>query len=148
MQNKGVVQQKSFQFAVRIVKLTKFLQQEKHEYILSKQLLRSGTSIGANINEAEYSISKKDFNMKMYISYKECGETAYWLKLLYETNYLSKEQYQSISKDCIEIQKILTAITKNDEKKSGRMRSDLYKKVPPIDFRAAHHHFSLLTSHF
>ena len=112
MQDKGVVQQKSFQFAVRIVKMTKYLQQEKKEFILSKQLLRSGTSIGANINEAEYSISKKDFNMKMYIAYKECGETAYWLKLLHETGYISKEQYHSISRDCIEIQKILTAITK------------------------------------
>ena len=119
MQNKGLVQQKSFQFAIRIVKLTQYLQQEKKEYILSKQLLRSGTSIGANINEAEYSISAKEFNMKMYISYKECGETAYWLRLLHETNYLDKKQYDSISRDCIEIQKILTAITRTIKNKES-----------------------------
>ena len=117
MQDKGIVQQKSFQFAIRIVRLTQYLQQEKNEYILSRQLLRSGTSIGANINEAEYSISSKEFNMKMYIAYKECGETAYWLRLLYETQYLSQQQYDSIRPDCIEIQKILTAITKTMRRK-------------------------------
>ena len=108
----NAVFEKSKRFAVRIVKLYKYLCDEKKEYVLSKQVLRSGTSIGANISEALCSISKKEFLAKMYISYKECSETKYWLELLYETDFLKKEEYDSIVNDCTEIQKILTTITK------------------------------------
>lgn len=92
----NAVFEKSKRFAVRIVKLYKYLCDEKKEYILSKQVLRSGTSIGANISEALCSISKKEFLAKMYIAYKECSETKYWLELLYETDFLSKDEYDSI----------------------------------------------------
>lgn len=110
--NKNIVFEKSKKFAVRIINLYKFLNAEKKEYVLSKQILRSGTSIGANISEALCSISRKEFLSKMYIAFKECSETKYWLDLLYETDYLNQEQYNSIATDCTEIQKILSAITK------------------------------------
>lgn len=108
----NVVFEKSKRFAVRIVNLYKHLCNNKSEYILSKQLLRSGTSIGANISEALCSISKKEFLAKMYIAFKECTESKYWIELLYETDYLTKEEYNSIVDDCTEIQKLLTTITK------------------------------------
>ena len=103
---------KSKRFAVRIVKLYKYLCEEKHEYVLSKQLLRSGTSIGANLAEAECAISKKDFLSKIYIALKECAETKYWLELLNETEYLTVAQFQSIFSDCEELRKMLSATTK------------------------------------
>lgn len=103
---------KSIRFAVRIVKLYKYLCEEKHEYILSKQLLRSGTSIGANLAEAECAISRKDFLSKIYISLKECAETKYRIELLYETDYLIEEQFTSILTDCEELRKMLSATTK------------------------------------
>ena len=103
---------KSKRFAVRIVKLYKYLCDEKHEYALSKQLLKSGTSIGANLAEAECAISKKDFLSKIYISLKECAETKYWIELLYETNFLTEEQFTSILMDCEELRKMLSATTK------------------------------------
>ena len=103
---------KSKRFAVRIVNLYKYLYNVKKEYIMSKQLLRCGTSIGANLSEAECAISKSDFTSKIYIALKECSEACYWLELLYETDFLSEEQYKSIYKDCLEIRKILTATTK------------------------------------
>lgn len=84
----------------------------KKEYVLSKQLLRSGTSIGANISEANCSISKKEFLSKMYIAFKECSESIYWLDLLFETDYLTKTEYNSILNDCTEIQRLLSSITK------------------------------------
>ena len=108
----NVVFEKSKKFAVRIVNLYKHLCNNKSEYVLSKQLLRSGTSIGANISEALCSISKKEFLAKMYIAFKECSESKYWIELLYETDYLTKEEYNSIVDDCTEIQKLLTTITK------------------------------------
>lgn len=80
---------------------------------MSMQLLRCGTSIGANIAEAECAISKKDFVAKMYIAFKECNETKYWLDILYETNYLSDKQFKSINKDCVELYKLLASITKS-----------------------------------
>ena len=104
--------EKSMHFSIRIIKIYQFLCQEKQEYVLSKQLLRSGTSIGANLAESECAISKKDFAAKIYIALKECAETAYWLDLLYKTDYLPEEQYFSLHRDCIEMQKILTATTK------------------------------------
>ena len=106
------VQNKSFQFAVRIVKLCKYLREEKKEYILTKQLLRSGTSIGANIVEAQQAQSKSDFVHKLSIALKEAAETTYWLKLLNATEYLSDKEMQSIAPECAELEKLLTAIIK------------------------------------
>ena len=106
------IYQKSFQFAVRIVKLCKYLQTEQKEYILSKQVLRSGTSIGANLAESECAITRKDFLSKIYIALKECNETLYWLDLLQETGYLSQAEYLSIKSDCEEIRKMLSSTTK------------------------------------
>ena len=99
-------------FAIRIVRLYKYLSEEKREFVLSKQLLRSGTSIGANLAEAICGISMKDFTSKIYISLKECAETKYWLDLLCETDYLSKTEYDSIEQDCTELIKLLTATAK------------------------------------
>lgn len=108
----SIVFEKSKNFSLRIIGLYKYLCDEKKEFVLSKQLLRSGTSIGANIAEANCAISKKDFLAKMYIAFKESSETAYWLELLYGAEYLSKTEFESINLDCIELQKILSSITK------------------------------------
>lgn len=94
--NKNIVQEKSFDFAVRIVKLYKYLIEDKREYTLSKQVLRSGTSVGANIEEALGGYSEKDFRAKLSISYKEIRETKYWLRLLKETDYLSEELFVNL----------------------------------------------------
>ena len=111
----NVVAEKSKSFAIRIVRLYKYLLKEKHESILSKQLVRSGTSIGANIAEAECAISKKDFVAKMYIAYKECAETQYWLDLLSASEYLSLAEFESINNDCQELKRILSSITKTSK---------------------------------
>ena len=110
--DKNIVKEKSFNFAIRIVNLYKYLIDEKKEYVLSKQILKSGTSIGANINEAQQGQSKKDFLMKMNISLKECTETKYWIDLLSATDYINQEQKESIMKDCTELEKLLTSIVK------------------------------------
>ena len=110
--NKVTVKEKSFKFAIRIVNLYKYLQEDKKEFVLSKQILKSGTSIGANINEAQQGQSKKDFLTKMNISLKECTETKYWIELLTATEYINQEQKDSILADCIEIEKMLTSIVK------------------------------------
>ena len=115
---------KSKKFAVRIVKLYKYLCNDKSEFVLSKQLLRSGTSIGANIAESECAISEKDFLSKIYIALKECSETIYWLELLYETDYLSLSELESVKSDCIEIKKILSATTKTVKSKLERNKDD------------------------
>ena len=104
--------EKSFEFAVRIVKLCKYLTQDKKEYILSKQLLRSGTSIGANITEAQRGQSKADFSAKMNIALKEANETEYWIRLLYRTEYLSEKEYESIHIQIQELISILMSICK------------------------------------
>lgn len=104
--------EKSFAFAVRIVNLYKHLAEKRKEYVLSKQLLRSGTSIGANIAEAQRGQSKADFIAKMSIALKEANETHYWLKLLYKTDYLKKSQYESMNTDVNELISLLTAICK------------------------------------
>ena len=109
----NIIQIKSKAFAIRIIRLYRYLIETKKEYVLSKQLLRSGTSIGANICEALCGVSKKDFLSKMHISFKECMETQYWLDLLAETDYLSKNEYDSISSDCEELRKLLSSITKS-----------------------------------
>ena len=103
---------KSKRFAVRIVNLYKYLRDEKREHIMSKQLLRCGTSVGANLAEAECAISKKDFQAKVYIALKECVEAKYWIELLRETDYLTEEQYRSIWTDCEELRKMLSSTTK------------------------------------
>lgn len=113
MEKDNVVFAKSKKFAVRIIKLQQYLNKEKKTYELSKQILRSGTSIGANIAEAECSISKKEFLSKMYIAYKECVETKYWLELLLETEYISITQFSSLMSDCTELEKLLSSITKS-----------------------------------
>ena len=106
------LQTKSFTFAVRIVNLYKMLTNDRKEYVLSKQLLRSGTSIGANVVEAAYGISRKDFLAKNYIALKECAETIYWLELLHETGYLTEQEFNSIHLEAVELSKILSSITK------------------------------------
>lgn len=111
----NLVEQKSQDFALRIVKLYQYLAFEKKEYVLSKQLLRSGTSIGANIAEAQCGITRKEFLTKMYIAYKECAETKYWLNLLYRADYMNSTQYESVFADCTDLLKILAAITKTTE---------------------------------
>ena len=107
-----ILQTKSKAFAVRIIKMYQFLCEEKREYVLSKQVLRSGTSIGANIREAKRGQSKPDFYAKLLISLKEAEETEYWLELLFETDFITKEMFDSIYTDCEELIKILVATTK------------------------------------
>ena len=111
MNDSNVIADKSMAFAVRIVNLYKYLKEEKLEYVMSKQLLRCGTSIGANVKEALRAQSKADFNTKMHIAMKEASETEYWLELLRKTDYLTKAQ-AGMLKDCTELLKILIAITK------------------------------------
>ena len=106
------IQEKTFSFAVRIVKLCKLLREQRKEYVLSKQLLRSGTSIGANVMEAQNAQSRADFCSKLNIALKEATETKYWLRLLEATDYLSKTEFDSIYPDCVEIEKILVASVK------------------------------------
>ena len=106
----NVIVEKSFDFAVRIVNLRKYLTREHKEFVLSKQLLRSGTSIGANVSEAQRGQSKADFTAKMSIALKEASETEYWIKLLYRTEYLTKEQYESLYADVQELIGLLMAI--------------------------------------
>ena len=112
MARDSVTLDKSKNFAIRIVRLYQYLCTEKKEFVLSKQLLRSGTSIGANLAEAIYGISDKDFLSKMYISLKECAETKYWLELLFKTDYLTEQQYRSINEDCTELINLLTSSAK------------------------------------
>ena len=109
--------EKSFAFAVRIVNLYKHLTGKYKEYVISKQLLRSGTSIGANVAEAQRGQSKADFTAKMSIALKEANETQYWLKLLYKTNYLNESQYNSLNTDIDDLISVLTAICKTSNKK-------------------------------
>ena len=108
----SIVAAKSFQFAVRIVNLHRFLNTEKKEYVLSKQLLRSGTSIGANIREALQAQGKRDFLSKLNIALKEANEALYWIELLHATDYLDDTQRESIHSDCNEIISILVSIVK------------------------------------
>jgi len=108
----SVAGEKSKAFAVRIVHLYRFLCDEKKELVLSRQLLRAGTSIGANLAESECAISRNDFLSKVYIALKETSETLYWLELLYKTDYLSKSQFESMAKDAEELRKMLSATTR------------------------------------
>lgn len=110
----NIIENKSFAFAIRIIKLYKYLC-SKNEFVLSKQLLKSGTSIGANVAEAEQGQSRPDFISKMNIALKEATETKYWLRLLKETEYISQTEFLSIFNDCIELEKILVSIIKSSK---------------------------------
>lgn len=112
----NVVKAKSYRFAIRIVKAYKFLSSEQKEFVLSKQMLRSGTSIGALVRESEHAESKADFIHKMSIALKEANETEYWLLLLHDTDYLEKKIFQSIVSDCSELIKLLVSIIKTSKK--------------------------------
>jgi four helix bundle protein len=109
----NVIVRKSFAFSVRIVNLNKYLSQEKKEYVISKQIYKSGTSIGANVAEAQRAQSTSDFVSKMKIALKEASETQYWLQLLHDTKYITDKEFTSIHNDLVEILKILTAICKH-----------------------------------
>lgn len=111
----SILKTKSYEFAIRIVKLSQFLVIKHREFVLSKQILRSGTAVGALIREAEYGQSKADFRHKMAIALKEASETDCWLNLLKDTNYLTEKLFQSLSKDCIELIKLLTATVKTTQ---------------------------------
>ena len=106
---KGVLEEKSFQFAIRIVNLNRFLVENKKEFVLSKQILRSGTSVGANISEAQFAQSKADFVSDMHISLKEASETRYWLRLLEASNLIDNTQLESIMSDCNELINMLVS---------------------------------------
>ena len=108
----NIIAVKSYDFAVRCVKLYKYLCDQKHDYTIGKQLMRSGTSIGANLAEAQYGISKKDFLSKAYVSLKETAETMYWLEVLYRAGHLTDEQFNSMFNDCEELKKLFMSITK------------------------------------
>ena len=111
----NTVEEKSFLFAIRIVDLSKYLV-DKNEYVLSKQVLRSGTSIGANIAEAQQAQSTADFISKLNIALKEASETNYWLRLLNATKYITNTEFSSLIADCREIEKLLTSIIKSSKK--------------------------------
>ena len=113
----NVIKDKSFGFALRVVKLYKYLTTDKKEYVLSKQLLRSGTSVGAMVREAEHAESKADFIHKLSIALKEANESEYWLELLHQSDYIDDKGFQSISSDLKEILRLLTSIIKTAKKK-------------------------------
>lgn len=113
MINNNILADKSTDFGVRIVKCHQFLSRTKHEYVLSKQIYRSGTSIGANVHESIFAQSKSDFISKLSIALKEAGETSYWLKLLYRTDFIDQHIFDSLYQDCDELIRILTASIKS-----------------------------------
>lgn len=119
-QKENIVMKKSYAFALRSIRVFKYLQTKKKEYILSKQLLRSGTAIGALIKEGEHAQSKADFLNKMNIALKEANETTYWLELLRDAEYLSNEESQSVLKDAEEILKLLISIVKSTKQSLNR----------------------------
>lgn len=118
MSSQSILRSKSFDFAVRIIKMYKFLKKNHNEYDLSQQLLRSGTGIGALIREAEHAESRKDFLHKINISLKEANESIYWLELLYATDYINKRMYDSITKDALELLKMLISSVKTIRSRS------------------------------
>jgi four helix bundle protein len=115
MDRVNVIKEKSFAFAVRVVKSYKFLSTEKKEFVMSKQLLRSGTAVGALYREAEQAESKADFIHKMAIAQKECNESMYWLELLSATGYLEKDVFESLYIDAIELIRLITSIIKSSK---------------------------------
>jgi four helix bundle protein len=119
MKENNIIKDKSYAFAIRIVRLYKFLCEEKKEFTLSKQILRSGTAIGAIIREGEQAESKMDFIHKLAIALKEANETDYWLNILKDTGFINAKMYQSISMECVELIKLLTAIIKTTKQNNG-----------------------------
>ncbi|RXP45196.1 four helix bundle protein [Lutibacter sp. HS1-25] len=117
MKKENVIKTKSFLFSVRVVNLYKFLSKEKKEFVISKQLLRSGTSVGALVRESEHAESNADFIHKLSIALKEANETEYWLDLLNETNYLNENEYISIREDIKELLRLLISIIKTSKLK-------------------------------
>lgn len=113
----GILKEKSFLMASRIVKLYKYLLEEKKEYVMSKQMLRCGTSVGANVREAQNAESVKDFIHKLSVAQKECDETLYWLELLEVGEFLTKDQFDSIYSHCIEVMKLITSSIITSKKK-------------------------------
>lgn len=114
----NVLRTKSYSFAIRIVRLSQHLQNEKKEFVLSKQILRSGTAIGALIREAEYGQSKTDFIHKLTIALKEANETEYWINILKDTNYIDGKLFESLINDCTELIKLLIASIKTAKTKN------------------------------
>ena len=115
MRENNVIRDKSKAFAVRILKFSRYLNDEKKENVLAKQILRSGTSIGANVRESARAQSEADFYSKLNIALKEADETSYWLEIIYEANIIDQKQFSSLYDECEEIISILTAITKNQK---------------------------------
>lgn len=116
IKKESILRSKSYAFGVRVVRLSQFLVTEHKEYVLSKQVLRSGTAIGALVREAEYGISRADFRNKMSIALKEANETEYWLSILKDTDYINEKLFRSLSVDCVELIKILIATVKTTQK--------------------------------
>ncbi|MBI2416446.1 MAG: four helix bundle protein [Ignavibacteriales bacterium] len=116
---KNLLKEKSFLFAVRCIRLNKHFRENLHEYVLSKQLMRSGTSIGANVREALNAESTADFIHKLSIAQKECDETQYWIELMKETNYLSEIEFASVYSDCTELLKIIRSIILTTKKRDN-----------------------------
>ena len=116
----NIVMNKSYAFALRIIKLYKHLIADQKEFVLSKQVLRSGTSIGALVKEAEHAQSKADFINKMNIALKEVNETEYWLMLLRDSDYLDEKSFTSIHSDCVELIKLLASIVKTSKQNNGK----------------------------
>lgn len=119
MSSNSIILDKSLKFAARIVNLHKYLIKQKKETVISKQIIRSGTSIGANANEAIYGVSKADFISKLQISLKETAETEYWLRLLMMSEYITEQEGNSLLDDCLEIKKILVS-TLNTAKSNSK----------------------------
>ena len=117
---KNILKSKTYNFAIRIIKLTKFLQEDKKEFILSKQLIRSGTAIGALVAESEFAQSKLDFISKLHISLKEANETRYWIDLLKDTDYINEKMYNSIKPEIIEIISLLVSSIKTSKDNSAK----------------------------
>ncbi|MGB3849924.1 MAG: four helix bundle protein [Tunicatimonas sp.] len=117
MKKENIIKDKTYRFALAIVTLYKRVTHEKKEYVLTKQILRSGTSIGANVTEADAAISKAEFSAKISIAYKEAMETSYWLNLLHDSEYIDSSDFHSLHEECIVICKILFSILKS----SGRV---------------------------
>ena len=107
-----ILEGKCMNFSIRVVSLCRFLSEARHEYRIADQMFRSGTTIGANVAEAQCAISRNDFVAKLYISLKEANETLYWLNLLHKTQYINSKQYESMHSDCEELKRLLVSVTK------------------------------------
>ncbi|WP_295421027.1 four helix bundle protein [Sulfurovum sp.] len=119
MQEKNILYDKSYAFSIRIVKLAQYLSKEKNEYILNKQIIRSGTAICALVSESKFAQSRADFMNKLMIALKEANETQYWINLLYDTDYISKQMHESLLKHCRELVSLLVSITKTIKNNKG-----------------------------